>query len=90
MRRLLTVLALAGLLAGSIGCCNHIAGICDCNIPGHTCCMPCGWHHLAPGAWVAPKVDAGPKGEPIPKPEPAKGDGKDKAPEVKGDGLGMR
>ncbi|OAI48069.1 hypothetical protein AYO44_01315 [Planctomycetaceae bacterium SCGC AG-212-F19] len=69
MRRLLTALSLAGFMGLMTGCCWHVAGVCDCDYPGHRCCMPCGWHHLAPGAYLAPKPE--PKSEPIPKPEEA-------------------
>lgn len=75
MRRLLTALSLACSLSGLTGCCYNVAGVYDCDIPGHTCCMPCGYHYLAPGAWVAPKPEPAPapaEQAPAPAPAPAK------------------
>jgi hypothetical protein len=65
MRRILAALSLACLLSGLTGCCHYVAGICDCDIPGHSCCMPCSYHYLAPGAWVAPKPEAAPAPMPV-------------------------
>ena len=50
MRRLLLVVVSALGLLGSIGCYEpKICGICDCDIPGHTCCYgPCAFHHIQP------------------------------------------
>jgi len=72
MRRLLTTLSLAGFMSLLAGCCYHVAGVCDCDFPGHKCCIPCGWHHTAPGAYLAPKAE--PKSEVIPKPDEVKPD----------------
>ena len=84
MRRFLSALSLSCLLGLLTGCCHYVAGICDCDIPGHQCCMPCGYHHLAPGAWVAPKPEPvpPPKGvEGVPPPAPTPDKAPDKAPE---------
>lgn len=83
MRRLLTALSLAGFMSLLTGCCAHVAGVCDCDFPGFKCCMPCAWHHLAPGAYLAPKPE--PKSEVIPKPDEVKPEAP--KPDVKGDGL---
>jgi hypothetical protein len=58
MRRLLLLLPTLGLVALSAGC-NHTAGICDCEIPGHHCAYcDCNYSHSA----VAPPVGLGVSG----------------------------
>lgn len=48
MRRLLILVSALSLL-GTVGCHPKIMGICDCDIPGHTCCYgPCAFHHIEP------------------------------------------
>lgn len=87
MRRLFACLSALCLL-GSLGCHKHVAGICDCDIPGHTCLPCCAWHHMAPGVSMPSNGRQG--AEPIK--EPAKEVKPEGAPEpakeIKPDGMG--
>jgi hypothetical protein len=53
MRRIIASLSVFFLI-GIVGCDQHVAGICDCDIPGHSCYSCCAWHHFAPGVQVMP------------------------------------
>lgn len=66
MRRLFACLSALCLL-GSLGCHKHVAGICDCDIPGHTCLPCCAWHQMAPGVSM-PSNGKQPAAEPIKEP----------------------